>query len=194
VTATDAADRQATVTFGWRVLKPLVSLLPTTASFSVGSGANSFQLAAKDGLPPYTWTVTGLPEGFSADSTGKITGVSTAGGRYLVTVRATDAAGGPGGTIAVEVAVTVTVPNGALQVDPIANQTGKVGTAATAVTPTSNKVGVTWSVTGLPPGLTFSGGKITGTPTTAGRYIVTVRATTVSQTRSYWMFAWTVNP
>ena len=67
--------------------------------------------------------------------------------------------------------VTVTNPG---------NKTGTVGTAITPFTLTASPAGTyTWSATGLPPGITIgsSTGTVSGTPTTAGTYPVTVTAT-----------------
>jgi Putative Ig domain len=53
---------------------------------------------------------------------------------------------------------------------------------------------LTYSGTGLPPGLVVSsGGLITGTPTTAGTYSVTVTATDTSGISGSCSFTWTVN-
>ncbi len=53
----------------------------------------------------------------------------------------------------------------------------------------------TWSATGLPGGLTVSsGGVISGTPTTAGTFSVTVKATDAAAKTGTATFTWTVNP
>jgi prepilin-type N-terminal cleavage/methylation domain-containing protein len=54
---------------------------------------------------------------------------------------------------------------------------------------------LTWSATGLPPGLVIdSSGLVTGTPTTAGAYAVVVRATDANALTGSAGFTWTVNP
>ena len=47
-------------------------------------------LAAKGGLTPYKWTVTGLPKGLSASSSGTISGKSKRSGAFAVKVSVTD--------------------------------------------------------------------------------------------------------
>ena len=77
------------------------------------------------------------------------------------------------------------------------NQSSTVGTAVCTLqisaTDSSGKA-LTYSATGLPPGLSISSsGSITGTPTTAGTYSVTVTASSGTASGST-SFSWTVNP
>lgn len=67
-----------------------------------------------------------------------------------------------------------------------------VNLALAATTPTGT---LTWSATGLPPGLAInaSSGAITGTPTTVGQYVVTV-STRNDVAASSTMLAWNVTP
>lgn len=93
--------------------------------------------------------------------------------------------GQPGGNT-----VTVTSPG---------NQTGTVGTAASlqiTATDSSSSAKLTYSATGLPPGMTIASatGLISGTPTTAGTYHVTATATDDTSATGSTSFTWTVNP
>ena len=73
----------------------------------------------------------------------------------------------------------------ALTIAPIADRTSTVGIAAVPITPTvtfaqpTRGSVVTWSASGLPPGISISSssGQLTGSPTTTGTYTVTVSAT-----------------
>ncbi|SDF31707.1 Peptidase inhibitor I9 [Lentzea fradiae] len=65
---------------------------PGTQTSTVGT-AVSLQLSASGGTAPYTWSVTGLPAGLSASSTGAISGTPTTAGTSSVTATVTDAAG-----------------------------------------------------------------------------------------------------
>jgi hypothetical protein len=91
--------------------------------------------------------------------------------------------GGGGGNT-----VTVTSPG---------NQTGTVGTAASVQVHASDSAAgqtLTYSATGLPPGLSInsSTGLISGTPTTAGTYNVTVTARDGTGASGSAAFTWTI--
>ncbi len=89
--------------------------------------------------------------------------------------------------------------NGGLVVSNPGSQSSTVGTAVTPVTHTATggTAPYTFTASGLPAGLSLSsGGTISGTPTTAGTYTVTVTATdsaspAVTGSTSY---TWTVSP
>jgi hypothetical protein len=85
--------------------------------------------------------------------------------------------------------VTVTNPG---------SQTGTVGTAASlqiSATDSASGQTLTYSATGLPTGLSISStsGLISGTPTTAGSYSVTVTATDTTGAKGSASFTWTIN-
>jgi len=86
--------------------------------------------------------------------------------------------------------VTVTNPG---------NQTGTVGTAASLqikATDSAANQTLTYHATGLPTGLTLTAntGSITGTPSAAGTYTVTVTATDTTGASGAATFTWTINP
>ncbi|MDQ2815342.1 MAG: putative Ig domain-containing protein [Actinomycetota bacterium] len=84
--------------------------------------------------------------------------------------------------------VTVTNPS---------NQTGTVGTAVSLqmhATDSGSGQTLTYSATGLPAGLSISSsGLITGTPTTANTYSVTVKATDTTGASGSTSFTWTIS-
>src|SRR6202007_1840801 len=85
--------------------------------------------------------------------------------------------------------VTVTSPG---------NQTSTAGTAITPLqiqaTDSASGQTLTYSATGLPAGLSISSsGQITGTPTTAGTYSVTVTAKDTTNASGSATFTWTTS-
>jgi hypothetical protein len=78
------------------------------------------------------------------------------------------------------------------------NQTGTVGTAASLqmhATDSQSGQTFTWGATGLPAGLSInsSSGLISGTPTTANTYNVTVTATDTTGASGSASFTWTIS-
>ncbi|MGI5500973.1 S8 family peptidase [Lentzea sp. CA-135723] len=64
---------------------------PGTQTSTVGTAA-SLQLSASGGTAPYTWSVSGLPAGLSANASGAISGTPTTAGTSTVTATVTDSA------------------------------------------------------------------------------------------------------
>jgi Zn-dependent metalloprotease len=93
---------------------------------------------------------------------------------------------------------TCTVSTGSVTVNNPGNKSGTVGTAISSFTVTASggTAPYTWSATGLPAGVTIgsSTGTVSGTPTTAGTYNVTVTATPASGTAGSASFTFTVSP
>jgi hypothetical protein len=74
---------------------PLAIALPTFANATVGQPYTAPAITASGGVPPYSWTATGLPPGMTINSTtGIISGTPTTAGNYNATVTVTDAASG----------------------------------------------------------------------------------------------------
>jgi hypothetical protein len=162
-----------------------VTITTTTLPDGVINVPYSQTVTAKNGIPPYTWTVsTGtLPDGLSIGSTnGAITGTPTTAGPQTFTVTATDSDGNVGNgnlTLTIDSSATVSITTTSLP-------DGTVGTAYTAtVTATGGATPYTWSITSgsLPPGLTGdpSTGAISGTPTKAGTSNFTVQVTDANE-------------
>ena len=134
-----------------------------------------------------------LPPGLAVDpNTGSITGTPTTGGTYAVTITATDTDGYTGATSftwTITDAVSVTSPG---------NQSDVSGTAIAALQITATDSGgetLTYSDGGtLPPGLAIGShsGSITGTPTTAGTYPVTITATDTDGYTGNASFSWNI--
>ncbi len=182
ITVTDSAtptSASVTTVFGVTIAPPPAVTI-TTASLPGGTvgTAYSASVAAKGGVPPYTWTYSGLAPGLSLNATtGQITGTPTTAGPYSETITVTDSELPSGVSASAIFGVTIASP------PPItftttslpAGTVGKAYSASVAV-----KGGVppyTITASNLPPGLSVSAsGAITGTPTTAGTYSPTFTA------------------
>jgi prepilin-type N-terminal cleavage/methylation domain-containing protein len=149
-------------------------------------------LSSSGGAPPVTWSATGLPPGLSLDpATPKISGRPTAVGNYPVTVSVKD------GFSLVGTAAFTWVINAAPQLVKPANQTSTAGTAAVLwISVSGGTQPLTWSATGLPPGLSIDpgSGKVSGTPTTVGTNSVAVTVTDRFAVSGSTTFTWTVIP
>jgi chitinase len=159
------------------VTQPPVVSSAATANGTVGTAFN-YSITATNS--PTSYSATTLPGGLTINtSTGIITGIPAAAVTSTVTVSAINAGGT--GTKAVTITIAPAIP-GAPVISSAPTVNGTIGTAftynitATGI-PTSYSVGGT-----LPAGLTFSGSTISGTPTVAGTYTDTVKATNASGT------------
>src|SRR5437870_766834 len=155
--------------------KPVITS-PTTATGQVGV-AFSYQITASNG-PIISYNATGLPAGLSVNtSTGLISGTPTTAGTYSVTISATNSSGTGSATL------TLTIKPPPPVITSATTASGTVGTAFSyQITATNNPT--SYNATGLPAGLTVktSTGLISGNPTTAGIYGVTISATNVGGT------------
>ena len=186
-TGTNMGSQSATKALSILINLPTPPSITTTSLPDGTQGAAYNQtVAATAGLTPYTFTIvvpgTGtLPAGLTLSNAGVISGTPTGLGTSTFTVKVTDSSNPTQSatqnlSIKVDpapvVITTTSLPNG------FVSQTGYSATLAS----TGGAPPVNWSITAgaLPPGLTLavgSSGQITGTPTTAGTFSVTVTAT-----------------
>lgn len=164
-----------------------VPLAITDSEITVTNGMPySYALTAQGGVPPYTWTSTGLPTGLNLSADGIITGTPTAPkGSYKVVVTVTDSADK---TLTKNLTIKV---EGELAIDgcnsdvssPCSLPPATVGDAYSHTLSFSigdPTVPVVWTITGnLPNGLTLAAnGTISGTPLPPpGTYTFIVTAT-----------------
>ena len=175
----------------------VVGLGVTNASLDDGAVGVPYRLTltAENGRAPYIFSpgisatgATLLPPGLTLDSSGNLTGTPTTAGTFATTIRVLDS-NGQSASRTYNVVI-----RGALSLFTDALPPGNAGTAyAGQITATGGFPGYTFAVMGgaLPPGLTLApDGAISGTPTAAGSYTVTVRVTDSrggTQTRTYTM-------
>jgi Putative Ig domain/PLD-like domain len=169
---------------------------PGTQTTATGGSVN-LQIQGEDTCTgTLSYSATGLPTGLSiSSSTGVISGTASKAGSYSVTVTGKDTTGPTGSAT-----FTWTVGSGTTNTVTVTNpgsQTGTVGTAASLqITASDSASGqtLTYSATGLPAGLSISSstGLISGTPTTATTYNVTVTATDTTGATGSAAFTWTI--
>lgn len=181
IRATNAHGNGTRVFTGTVAASGTAPTISTTSIASMTQGATYSQSLLATGSTPITWGVTAgaLPAGIGINSsTGALSGTPTTAGAYSFTVTATNAfgsnsrtySGTVAGPSAVAPVITTTTLNSLTQGAGFTQTIAKTGTAP-----------ITFSVVGgaLPAGLSLnaSTGVISGTPTAAGVYTFTLRAT-----------------
>jgi hypothetical protein len=172
-----------TITIAAASLTPVITS-PVTAPGTVGTTFVTYPIIAT-GLPS-SYSATGLPPGLVINTlTGQITGTPTTPGTYVVTISATNSSGTGTTTLTITVAAPGLSPI-ITSSPPVAQGTGTVGSTFVTYTIVATGLPSSYFATGLPPGLAIDPltGAITGTPTTAGSYPVTISATNGSGTGS----------
>ena len=160
---------------------PAVILAPASLPNGGIGMAYSQTLTASGGTAPYTFNVVSgaLPPGLTLTPSGMLAGAPSTSGSFTFTVTATDANGCAGSqtyTIVINATMcpTITVSPTSLPAPNVGVAYSQVLTASGGTAPYTFIV-----ISGaLPPGLTLStAGLLTGTPSSAGNFVFTVRAT-----------------
>jgi len=174
VTVTDSVAASSSKVLELKVHGPLELTTTELADGETGR-AYSATLAATGGKTDYSWTASGLPPGLTCSTTGLISGTPTQSGDFSVTVTVTDSAAASQSKV---LPLKVYPAPEIITAELLGGKVGDVYTAALAVT--GGKTPLSWTATGLPPGLTCStDGVISGTPLgAAGDFTVTVSLTT----------------
>ncbi|WP_183978351.1 beta strand repeat-containing protein, partial [Tunturiibacter gelidoferens] len=154
----------------------------TISSVKLPSGtdgsAYTASLNATGGTAPYAWSISGLPAGLSVSSNGVISGTPTATGNFSLAITVTDSQN-PAKTASAILPLSVSATIAPLTITSTAVAPGTSNRPYSAALNASGGNGpYTWSVSGLPAGLSISGnGVISGTPTATGNFSLTVTVT-----------------
>jgi len=180
VTATDSSTGTGpyTATQSYAITVVAIVLDPATLPGATAATPYSQTITASNGTAPYGFTVTAgaLPAGLALSTGGTLSGTPTAAGTFNFTITATDAASNSGSR-----AYTLAVGAPTVSIAPASLPGGSAGTAySQALTASGGNAPYAFTVSAgaLPAGLTLSGaGLLSGTPTVAGTFNVTVTAT-----------------
>ena len=184
VTATDSGNPvkngsgPVTLTIAPSALTLIVSTLPNG---TVGV-AYSATIGVSGGTAPYTCTQVGgtLPPGLTLANTCVVSGTPTTAGPYSLMVKATDS-GNPAETVTGPEGITIVAAPALVLSNPPGATVNMPYTGAIGVSGGTAPYTCTLITGPLPAGLTLGANcMLTGTPTTAGAYPVTVKATDTS--------------
>ena len=148
----------------------------TTSSLTEGVMYSAYSASLEaSGTSPITWSLADgtLPDGLILSEDGTISGTPTEGGVFSFTVSAANSAGSDSATLSITITYTAIRAPKITTTSLTSGYTGSSYGAKLTATGTS----ITWSADNLPDGLTLStSGYLSGTPTTAGTYSITVQA------------------
>ena len=187
---TDSAGNKAQSNFTLQVNTSTLQITSPAAISAVEGQLLSFTFTATGGKPPYVWSATALPPGLLLSSTGVLSGTPVNGGSVAFRVTVSDSASN---SSTASETLTVNAPSFQITTtSPLPSAT--VGQPYSVKFSSNTTSGVTWSATGVPPGLTLtSGGVLQGTPTSPGAFTLVVTATNSAGATASSQFALTAS-
>lgn len=185
VRASDANSFAATQAYSIGVGVPTLTLTPATIPAAAAASPYSVTFSAGSGTAPYSYSLVAgaLPSGISLNTaTGVLSGTTVQAGSFGITVRATDSSTGTGAPFTVQSAYTLTVTAPVITLAPGTVPAGTVAASySTSISASGGATPYAYSIVAgaLPAGLTLNGstGALSGTPTAAGGFSFSVRAT-----------------
>lgn len=138
-------------------------------------------LFTASGSEPMTYSVTGLPTGLSFNANTKlISGTSSVAGTYNATLTASNAYGQDSETLVIVITQAVAAP----VITSVLTKQTTVDEPFSYTVTASGTGPITFDATNLPDGLSFDPetAKITGSPSIAGQYSITLKATNAGGT------------